>query len=48
MRKNRAASGLLLLAAVLCLAGCGKEETAQMSADGQNEENLIPEGNMET
>lgn len=48
MRKNRAASGLLLLAAVLCLAGCGKEETAQMAADGQNEENLIPEGNMET
>lgn len=48
MRKNRLASGLLLLTSVLCLAGCKNAETDQMTMGGQNKETLVSEENMET
>ena len=43
MQKKRLAFGLLLLASVLCLAGCENVETDQMTMGGQNEETLISE-----
>lgn len=48
MQKNRLASGLLLLASVLCLAGCKNVETDQMTVGSQNKETLVSEENMET
>lgn len=48
MRKNRLASGLLLLTSVLCLAGCRNVEADQMTVGGQNKEILVSEENMET
>ncbi len=48
MRKNRLASGLLLLTSVLCLAGCKNVEPDQMTVGGQNKETLVSEENMET
>ena len=48
MRKNRLASGLLLLTSVLCLAGCKNAGTDQMTMGGQNKETSVSEENMET
>lgn len=48
MRKNRLASGLLLLMFVLCLAGYKDVEIDQMTVGGQNKETLVSEKNMET